>query len=154
MSSSPLVILAEILLINFSVFGIAAFLFMHASLSFLESSAILTDLSFLIVITAGDIKQFSVVLSTFSRLKDYFSSSPWTIFWEWIGTGRLFCCMGLTSSFSWISIVRSLMVWFFWIDLHTRWWFSLVFRLLPRGVAYDICFLPALQSDFQFVKPV
>ena len=40
---------------------------MQDSFSFRESSAIFTDLSFLIVITAGETKQFSVVLSAFSK---------------------------------------------------------------------------------------
>ena len=97
------------------MFGIAAFRFMHASLSFLESSAILTDLSFLIVMTAGEIKQFSVVSSAFSRSPDLinFSKSSRKFFRKCMGTGRPFCCMCLASFFNWMSIVRSVMVWLF-----------------------------------------
>ena len=47
------------------MFGIAAFLFTQASFSFLESNAILTDLSFFMVMTAGNIKQTAVVCRPF-----------------------------------------------------------------------------------------
>ena len=49
------------------MFGIAEFFFIQDSISFLESRAILTDLSFFMVITAGETKQFSVVSFAFSR---------------------------------------------------------------------------------------
>ena len=67
MQISPLILVisADILLINSSMFGIAAFLSTHASFNFLGSSAIFTDLSFFMVMTAGQMKLFSVVLSAY-----------------------------------------------------------------------------------------
>ena len=100
---SPLffVISANILLISPFMFGIAAFLLTHASFSILESSAVFTDLSFFMVITAGEMKQFSVVLSAFSRYPNSikFSSSCLTVSRKCFSTGRLFCCIGFVSFF-------------------------------------------------------
>ena len=97
------------------MFGIVAFLFMQYSFSFLESSAIFTDLSFSIVITAGETKQFSVVLSAFSRcpFSINFFNSFFTMFWKCMGTGLPFCWIGFVSFFNWMSIVRSFIVWLF-----------------------------------------
>ena len=122
------------------MFGMAAFLFMHDSFSFLESMDILTNLSFFMDISASEIQQFSVVPSAFSRFpfSIYFSNSCSTLFWKWIGTGLPFCWMGLTPSFTWISIVRPSIVWLF---LNRPPNSSRVFVLLSSTVMFRIMFV-------------
>ena len=78
-------IFAEVLLVNSYIYGIAVF-FMHDSFNFLESSAV-TDISFLIIITAGDIKQLSVVKFAFSS-----GLPPVSLFV--VSAGRLFFSIG------------------------------------------------------------
>ena len=92
------------------------------------------------VITAGDTKQFSVVLSAFSRcpLSISFSNSSRTVFWKWIGTGRPFCCIGLTSFFNWISMVRSLIVWLF---LNKSSYSLMILFLLSSSAPWRITFV-------------
>ena len=98
------------------MFGIASFLFIQDSFNVLESRGILTDLSFVMVRTAGETKQFSVVPSAFSRCPFLisFTNPCRTLLWKWIGTGGLpFCWTGFVSFFSWMSIVKPSIVWLF-----------------------------------------
>ena len=80
---------------------------------FRQSRVILTDLSFFMVITAGDTKQFSVVLSAFSRRHfpvNFSISCRIVVFYKWMVTGLSFFGIGLESSFSWMSFVKSFIV--------------------------------------------
>ena len=131
---------ADILLINSSIFGIAAFLLTQASFNFLELSAIFTDLSFFMVMTAGEMKQFSVVLSAFSKcpFSINFSSSFLTVFWKCIGTGRPFCWIGFVSFFNGMSMVRSLIVWLF---LNRSSYSFMIFCRLPSVSMCRIMFV-------------
>ena len=94
--------------------GTCAFLFTVISFKFLESSAIFTDSSFLIVMTAGLTKQFLSKSFTFSIWSCFFkfSISFLTDCCEWIGIGLPFCWIIFASSFSCISTSSPLTVWF------------------------------------------
>ena len=125
------------------MFVMAAFLFMQDSFSFLESKSILTKLSFFLVIIAGEMKQFSVVPSAFSRcpFSITFSNSCRTLFWKWIGTGPLLLD---GSSFNWTSIFRTCIVWLF---LNRSSNSSRIFVLLSSTVMFRIMFVLRLPCN-------
>ena len=102
---------AEILLIITAILGIVALFLIQASFNLRESSAFLIDSSVFMVITAGNTKQFSVVLSAF--YKCLFSNCCRTSFWKWIGTGRPFCCISFVSFFNLMFIDSSFIMLFF-----------------------------------------
>ena len=92
------------------MFGICAFRFTVTSLSFHESSAILIDLSFFTVITAGLTKQSMVISVALSRFPFFINRfSPFvTCACRCIGIGRPFCCSICAPSFRYNFTERSL----------------------------------------------
>ena len=86
----------DIWFISSSIFGIWGRFFMQLSLSLRESSAIFTDLSCFTVMTTGETKQSSSIVSNRSRCPDFISrsSSFFTSFCRWYGIGLAFCWIG------------------------------------------------------------
>ena len=90
-------IFAELLLISSSIIGMVVFLLMQASCSFCEYRANLTDIFFLVVITAEDTKPFEVVLSALSRCS--FLAAFLALFVPYFGSGLVGVFFSVVSAF-------------------------------------------------------
>ena len=92
-----------------SRFGICAFLLMVLSFNILASIAIFTELSFLTVMTVGDINCACWISFALLRWPEFINLfiSLFTADCKCIGIRRPFCCTGLWSSFSSILTCRS-----------------------------------------------
>ena len=78
------------------MFGMCVHFLMQHTLSFRESRATFFDLLLFTVITMGDTKQSSSIVSNRSKCPNFISrsSSFFTSSCQWHGIGLAFCCIG------------------------------------------------------------
>ena len=102
-----------------SMFGICTFLLIVVSFNFCESRAIFTDLSFLIVMTAGLTKQFSSMFFAFSMWPCFFSFS-------------IFFLPRVVGEWGWVSLFVGLVSILLLVGCR-------LLHFLPYGFLYKVC---------------